>query len=325
MARLSRPATPRPWEIVIDERTAEWTLHPIYERALAREKASRHKGRCFGWGFVGTTFGLCPGVVVIGLLHGIPVAAIVMILVGFLTVMVVFATESFRRKETASALEKSNRDELHGEYEAVGGWLVDLTILQGATPTGHDRGVVWSEEGRLFFVGARTSFGLFPSQISPGGQNTLASANGEAPLTLPLRIATAAGPVAIELDSPSKKDDPYASASLGWRVRSWLAEGVEGVGDWPPLSLGPDVPTPRLLLAKAIGTTAFWLAAPFLCFALVLSLIFTWLLCAGFPLVIAFFGFLGWTWRKIGWPGSHWLALLDRRRLDRSLRQNSPR
>lgn len=296
------------------EPRAEWRSDPHSEREIVEERRRWRLRRRTFQAFVLATFA---GPFVLGsvLAGGLPPVSVGIGLAAWIALGLLALARSARAAETSARNRRTHVDEV----QAVSGWAVELTVLQGATPTGHDHGVVWLEDDRLFFLGARTSFGLFSSPVAPNARDRLAFARETAPLILPLNAGTAAGEVAVRL-RPLPLDEDSGSlqdvARLGWLVRSWLAQGVEGTGQLPPLAIGSDAPSPGSLLARAVGSTLLWITLlPFVT-ALPIALLATSMMLAILLLLLTLT--LPLVWREFGDPIGRWHAWRDRRRLDRA-------
>lgn len=155
------------------------------------------------------------------------------------------------------------------------GRFVSLIVRQGEAPTGEDRGMLWFEDGRLYFSGHRTSFGLVPSQVR--GYTTL---RDEIPrirnaVTLVLDRDTPVGPTSLSfgLMLPPTADATRRRSELrddlgDWKSGSMLVpkrfrdpsptrddlDDWED-GQWPPSALGPGAASERALLVGAAAWT----------------------------------------------------------------------
>ena len=228
---------------------AEWTPHPVSERESVLAERRARGWRRMAWGLSLFAFGLCPfslfGILELagGWIFGFPLA---------FALLVYVLVRSVREVEKL----REERIRLQEEHAAVHGWIVDLAVMQGAALTGRDRGVVWFEEGRLLFLGRRTSFALAAATegvLRPGWWRSEGA--------LPLRTRTAAGAVALTFEmmpsddlADSRRDYEFAQA-----VQSWNAAAAPAEGGLPPLAIGPGAPSPASLLVAALATTALWL------------------------------------------------------------------
>ena len=285
---------------------ATWTAHPVSEReGLLAERRARGWRR-MAWGLSLFALGLCPfslfGVLELaeGWVFGFPLA---------FALLVYVLVRSVREVEKLRA----ERIRLQEEHAAVHGWIVDLAVTQGAALTGRDRGVVWFEEGRLLFLGRRTSFALAAeateSALQPGGWRSEGA--------LPLRARTAAGEVALTFEmmpwdnlADSRRDYEFAQALQGWQAAYAPVEG-----GLPPLAVGPGTPSPASLLGAALAMTAVWLllGGGFVLMTLSLNL------CLAFFLGIVGASLL--TGLPDHWRAGHrWRAYRDRLRLEKGER-----
>ena len=212
----------------------------------------------------------------------------------------------------ARKVRMRNARRLGEEYAVVGGFLARTTVFMGEAAIGSDHGIVWSEEGRLYFAGPRTSFGLFASQVGPLGiKETKRS------LRLPLRVSSRTGLLSLEFMALAKGKElgeDQQQAHLAWMIHSWLAQTSVGEGQWPPLTLGPDAPNASVLFLRAIGSTLFWGVNLLLGFGLLIGMV------ANPCIVIAMLPFsIGAAkagLRVFPQPFESWLVWGDRRRLD---------
>lgn len=158
-----------------------------------------------------------------------------------------------RQQDSARDAERVLED----EFGRNQGYFVSVIVRQGDAPTGQDSGMLWFEDGRLYFSGHRTSFGLFPSQVFgpalarkgvPGVRNAV---------EISLRHSTPIGPMALSFGMWER---PHENASversiLKAHLDRWLNEGTSGEGQWPPAELGPKRVSEGSLLAGAIAWT----------------------------------------------------------------------
>lgn len=219
-----------------------------------------------------------------------------------------------RRSSRIAERGRKKRQEMREAYGAVEGWTVELTVFQGAAPTGRDRGVVWFEDGRMYFVGERTSFGLAPGQVAGGLRRNWSLAGLRCSITMNLHAHTAGGSVALGLDPlPADGYEPSPDAHFASVLTKWTSEKGPPDGQLPPLALGPDAPSTRTLLVRAVASTAFWVVvATLLAF---LGLFTAWWVV---PPAAAFGGCLLILWSDLWAPRLRWLAWRDRRRLRRT-------
>ena len=209
------------------------------------------------------------------------------------------------------------------------GWLVNLLVLQGAAPTGTDRGMMWVEDGRLYFVGHRTSFGLLPDQTAGRSRWREPVPGLRLALSLPLDRRTAAGPLSLTF---APVVDPKEAAEVSEAIDAWRhaseplsprGEGILGsgqtstihnpqstieIGQFPPTELGPGAARPGGLLAVALGTSLYWFGGTAIALVTLTGneaaavIVVLWLLARPFGL---------WNLRL------RWQAWLDRRRVAR--------
>ena len=198
-------------------------------------------------------------------------------------------------------------DVLREEFMGVQGTLVQMIVRQGDAPTGEDEGVLWFEEGRLYFAGRRTSFGLVPGQarsLAPPHGRLAGFRNG---VDVILRRDTNAGAVSLSFKPllPSHESVPVHRDALRRDLDQWLGGWTEGSGQFPPSELGPATIDEQRLLAQALLAT---IPVPLLLYLLTSS--YAWgpfLAINSLILIVA------------GFPASNlrWRALRDRRRLRR--------
>ena len=298
------------------EPTGEWTLHPIAEREIVEERRRLTRGRRVGWALAAVSLGLCP----------LTCVSVLPYEMGWLVVVaaLVLGVEAIRRTSANADLARAKRREIRDAYAAVEGWAVEMTVFQGAAATGIDRGAVWFEDGRLYFVGERTSFGLAPSQAAGDLRQEWPLAGLRCATTLRLRARTAAGPVSVGFNV---LPHDYTGAATGGRseaefvkaVKSWLADPAPPDGQLPPLAVGPDAPSALGLLTGAILNAGFW--ATVAAALLLLGWRTAWW---AVPPVAAFAGCVLVLNSEIWAPRHRWRAWRDRRRLDRVARQNKP-
>ena len=300
LAGLARP------EAAGEVREAEWSLHPASERETA-ELAGRSRGwRRAAWGIGLVGFGLCPISLLGLLLAGAPWMLGLVVSAGLLGYLLLRSGREVERL-------RAERIRLQDEHAAVPGWIVDLTVLQGAAPTGRDRGVVWFEEGRLLFLGRRTSFAL----AAEAAEGKLWSGWATSGSTLPLRARSAAGRVALAFefvpwDGPIHGDS-LGSYAFAQAVRSWLATEASIEGGLPPLAFGPDAPSSGSLLFAALGTTGFWILSAWGAVLIMVREGFFVMLPVTMIVGLTLLGF-GDVWL----PRHRWCAWRDRRRLEKA-------
>lgn len=114
--------------------------------------------------------------------------------------------------------------------------LVSIWIVQGSAVTGHDRGAMWIEDGRLVFSRRRTSFALPRTEIL-----LLSSPRrGPGEFEIELNRSTAVGPLRLSV-ATLIGDRPFATP-IERTVANWMEvkAASSGEGQWPPLALGPN-------------------------------------------------------------------------------------
>ena len=144
------------------------------------------------------------------------------------------------------------------EFGRRDGWLVDLMVRRGEAPTGSDRGMLWIEDGRLYFAGRRTSFGLSADQAAGFCRQGLSIPGLRHELDLRL---VAPGPLSITFEpvSGAKWQKSRRTAhELREAINRWAGQGgVEG-GQLPPLAIGPGAPSANALLLRALAPLLYW-------------------------------------------------------------------
>ena len=142
---------------------ADWTVSPTLEReAAAIRRRETRVDRLLGGGALTLLVAtlalafLSPWMFMESLLPTAFVVVYVALLLGT-TVGVALRNGCREFPDTADVA-------MRAEFGGGVGWLVEVTVRQGETPTGMDRGMLWFEEDRLLFAGHRTSFALAPRQ-----------------------------------------------------------------------------------------------------------------------------------------------------------------
>lgn len=221
-----------------------------------------------------------------------------------------------RHWERQQELARKPDAELKEGFGIGRGRFVSLIVRQGDAPTGEDRGMLWFEDGRLYFSGHRTSFGLVPAQVS-----SFATLEAGVPgvlneVNLVLRRDTPAGPMSISFGlflSPQTNPAPRL-AKLKYDIDDWKSHDAkwrdvapEEPGQWPPSVAGPGVISDARLLAGALTVSV---VLPCLVGGLL------WRVSSGGIATIAFcVALLVAAFSPAG--SLRWRALRDRRRLGR--------
>jgi hypothetical protein len=291
---------------VSEIRPAEWSLHAVTEREIVEGGRRRARSRRQMWALCLAAFGVCP-LSCFGLSTSYPLVGMVgLVLPGGLLVYALV------RGGADADRFRNERIRLQEEHAAVGGWIVHLSILQGAAVTGRDEGVVWFEDDRLLFAGRRTSFAL-SADGATGGVHESWSLTGS---VVPLHAETVAGRVALAFEVLPWEGAaaPAGGGAPGFvrALRGWLDVAAPAEGGLPPLAVGPGAPAVDRLLLAAVANTAFWAAALGL-FAL--SVAAGWQAAIPVALVCAVL-LLGWS--DLWVPRHRWYAWRDRRRLERA-------
>ncbi len=212
------------------------------------------------------------------------------------------------------AIGRRRESALYEEYSSLSGWHVDLFVLQGDAPTGRDRGVIWFEEDRLYFVGDRTSFGISRGQVKAMLGEEWSVANLRPQFVLQLHADTPAGKAAVGMNMirPLGSTLPNPSSnSLSQALRGWIRSTGGDDGQLPPLTLGPEAPTRSRLLKSALGTTFLWSAmVPVLGF---IGWIGGWV---GLSISFAVGSLLMVSWGDHWFPRLRWRAWRHRKCLD---------
>lgn len=202
-----------------------------------------------GWVFAGSLVAFA-----LGFRMGDPIPRAFCGAVGFF-ILVATVVAALARRGNRSHDE---HDALRAEFPGEHGRLVSVVVRQGDAPTGADAGLLWFEDGRLFFAGRRTSFGLVPPQARGVGRvrERVRGVRGSVDLTL--RRDTPAGAVSLSLEPilPPHESPFVARAALRDDLTQWAEGRSDGEGQWPPLALGPGVPDEASLVREALLLTA---------------------------------------------------------------------
>jgi len=289
---------------------ADWTLSPALEsRAKASAKAEPYKKRSRRL-FLLSIFALV-GSCGFGLSE-LDLAVEVSLALAFYTFL---AGIYFMRLGGKRELLLQQRDrELLVEYSSVRGWLVDLFVLQGNTPTGRDRGVLWFEEDRLYFVGDRTSFGVSRGQIAAMQADGFRVSDLRPEFVLELSVDTPLGKTGFGFDqilSIGSNLSNSSSNDLAQVLRGWMRSTGNEEGQLPPFALGPGIPSLNLLFLRAVGNTIVWATL-----IITMAAAGFWLGWGAALVSIAIGVFPLTTWSDLWFPRLRWQAWRDRKRLD---------
>lgn len=166
-------------------------------------------------------------------------------------------------------LSRAAREEVAGLREEFGAgpvWAVDLLVRQGEAPTGRDQGLMWVEGGRIVFSGLRTSFALVPGQTTGAVRHESSVSGIRLRLNLPLGRETAVGGLSLSFwplsEGVRRRENDAADLrfALNTVLDGHVRESPFAEGQWPPLALGPGVPSARALLRGALGRVLGWVA-----------------------------------------------------------------
>ena len=238
-------------------READWLVREETERAAARREGTVLSPEFFRQAKLATLVAIAMG----GLLAAAVIPCLVnyrygdeggvlLAIAGLSLGLIPLAYRWERIQAAAGEADEETRDALGHD-----GRFVSLIVRQGDAPTGEDRGMVWFEDGRLFFSGRRTSFGLVPSQTQGfvKFEGRLTGVRNE--VNLVLTLESPAGPMVLSFGSPTAHSAAPGFAPRGlkadidrWRDKTY-ARG-EGSGQWPPTSVGPCVVTERRLMVR---------------------------------------------------------------------------
>lgn len=295
---------------------SSWALRATTEFEIAEERRQIRRRKQIGWSFLLASLGLwplsCLGAGSLALDSPLRLAALLSISVLLFSAGLAAYGRQFRRVHD---LSNARLGGLREEYADLRGWLVEITILQGAAPTGFDRGVIWFEEDRLLFVGERTSFALGSASVRRGPRDHWGTSGLLPTTTLPLRASSPAGGVSLGFtvhadDVPGKAH--WGAVGLLMALRGWSSAGGTEPGQGPPLAIGPGSPSSTALLWGALGVTALWsLIVAVLAAVAVAGEFGVAAVVTGFVVVASLAAPDLWTFRL------RWRAWRDRRRLDR--------
>lgn len=178
---------------------------------------------------------------VAGLAHGQDISS-VYALIGLLCLVAIPVAIAWQRRRNRRWYDENA---LRAGYQPRTGILVDLIVRQGAAPTGVDRGMLWVEQGRLYFVGHYTSFGLTQSQVEKQFLNEPNIFSLSYPTTLELNAKTPVGPLSVcfePIDPSSGSFTADRRSELRQTLNRWLGAKSDCEGQVPPLTLGPGQP-----------------------------------------------------------------------------------
>lgn len=294
----------------MSEDRAEWRLNPVTERTLAEGRQRERRRRRNVGLLTAAALGLCP-LSCLGTclpLNAGPQALFfgpLALLSVVLLVVVVVRHSKENNAESADLLA------LRDEFSGVGGWLVEMSVYQGEALSGRDIGVVWFQEERLYFTGARTSFGLGTNDLRGTTPNGNVKLDGISNLLLPLDASGSMGAaIGLKFVGPEREFNPaMAEGSYRNALRGWLASGAKTSGQLPPFSLGPELPTTRSLRIRAVFATAAW---PFLGLLALVAAGWGGAALASFLVLGLAIVVQSSVWR----PRQCWRALRDRQRLE---------
>lgn len=238
-------------------RQAEWTPSSVVERDVEhrRRRVTNHDWLALTVGATAITSAAILGICLLAIFfQGYTIFPALALIGGLFYLAKRIDLRRDRLQEEAASADRILRE----EFGAGQGWLVSLKILQGAAPSGEDRGMLWIEDGRLVFAGHRTSFTLSQDQVTgrcafkpkvPGLRNTW---------SLPLNLHTPAGPVSLSLEVA---ESGHAMPSA---INHWLDQKPTEIGQLPPTTLGPGHADIDRLLLNAVVSTVYWLFVVFL-------------------------------------------------------------
>ncbi len=178
-------------------------------------------------------------------------------------IFVILALFAIYGSAKATSAKKSARDAhwsrdaaVIDEFGVRSGWLVELIVHGGDAPLGTDRGMMWIEEGRLYFAGRRTSFGLTADQTAGPCERVRAVPGLRHGLRLPLRASNAF--LSFTVVRPAKWQMAMRDGEVAEVVKDWIARREATGGQLPPLEPGPGSASAHRLLAKTIVSFGYW-------------------------------------------------------------------
>ncbi len=221
-----------------------------------------------------------------------------------------------RHRDDRRRAERERTWDLREEFGVGPVWPVELMVRQGEAPTGCDRGLMWVEGDRILYAGLRTSFALAPAQTGGPVVHGPRLAGIRHRLNLPLARETPVGPLSLSFWPLSEGLLGAQEDAANLRVALNTVAGrrdhvLEALGQWPPLAIGPDAPTPRDLLlgalARVVGWTLFALVPAVALGAHPLFALAAFVVVAGLA-----------NWAAAYENAPRWRAYRDRRRLRRA-------
>lgn len=152
-------------------------------------------------------------------------------LVPLFFVVPLFATIGFALASTRTLRASTWDNRLIESPEDSEVCLVQVSIMQGESRIGRDRGLVWFSEGRLHFVGHASSFVL-------GGQDIVPTTERQCgPSVLFLRHPTEAVHLLLQPLKSRDAVDEMRRACFVYRFEAFRRQGwpANGRRQWPPL------------------------------------------------------------------------------------------
>ena len=305
-------------------READWTPHPATEREIADEWRSRAMRRWLGCGLTGAILGACPlsclSLAYSPRYHGFHFIIAFALLAASLGLGAAYLLKSVK----SQALRFRRLTRLAADRADADGWVVDFALYQGATPTGYDCGVVWFEDEQLYFVGERTSFGFAAGLASSEVRQDTTGSSLRSEMAFAIRRRSPVGEVSVGfslVDATGGTWPQRSAESLLGSLKVWLGKAtVSSEGQIPPLTIGPRVPSSGRLFRRAIGISIVWAALGLTLISL--CIVSEWPVVPFFAVLVFIVSLF---WGDLWTPCLHWRAWADRRRLDRSLRQDRDR
>ena len=290
---------------------ADWRPNPVTEREIAEDRRRERRRRKNVALLAGTGLGLCPlsclGTCTTLDGHGDEATFMILGLVS-----AVLGLYGFIRFVADKEAERRRVLALRQEFSGVGGWLVEMTVFQGEAVSGTDVGVVWFEKERLFFTGARTSFGLGVEDTARRVLGSGAVIDSGIGIVLPLREWTPVGAVAIGLRFIAHEPEispVVGETSFRHTLGNWMARSAPTRGQLPPLTPGPDLPAFAWLGRRAWLATLVWPAVGVLALLVGLTSVEPAIAFLAMSLGFAF-------WAPARSPRRAWRAVRDRQALE---------